>query len=111
MEISKTKNKNPLPPIKYHSGIRLPPDRFCLHAPNYVLKSQNIDNGSMNESQQVMMMNEMPSMPSATSNILTSRQVFTGGSIQQQSNNMSVFPPSSAIKRPRNDDDDDDYDI
>jgi hypothetical protein len=42
MEISKTKNKNPLPPIKYHTGIRLPPDRFCLHAPNYVLKTQAV---------------------------------------------------------------------
>ena len=42
MEISKTKNKNPLPPIKYHTGIRLPPDRFCLHAPNYVLKTQTV---------------------------------------------------------------------
>lgn len=42
MEISKAKNKNPLPPIKISSGIRLPPDRFCLHAPNYTLKSQNV---------------------------------------------------------------------
>ena len=42
MEISKTKNKNPLPSIKYHSGIRLPPDRFCLHAANYNLKTQNV---------------------------------------------------------------------
>ena len=42
MEISKAKNKNPLPLIKISSGIRLPPDRFCLHAQNYVLKSQNV---------------------------------------------------------------------
>ncbi len=42
MEISKSKNKNPLPPIKYHAGIRLPPDRFCLHAQNYALKTPNV---------------------------------------------------------------------
>ena len=42
MEISKTKNKNPLPPIKYHAGIRLPPDRFCLHGQNFALKAQNV---------------------------------------------------------------------
>ena len=42
MEISKAKNKNPLPPIKYHAGIRLPPDRFCLHSQNYVLKTPNV---------------------------------------------------------------------
>ena len=42
MEISKSKNKNPLPPIKDHSGIRLPPDRFCLHAQNFLLKTQQV---------------------------------------------------------------------
>jgi hypothetical protein len=40
MEISKNKNKHPLPPIRYQGGIRLPPDRFCLHGTNYVFKSQ-----------------------------------------------------------------------
>ena len=40
IEISKTKNKNPLPQIKYHSSIKLPPDRFCLHGANYTLKSE-----------------------------------------------------------------------
>jgi transcription initiation factor TFIID subunit 9B len=43
MEISKSKNKNPLPSIKFSAGIRLPPDRFCLHAPNYLLKSQAVN--------------------------------------------------------------------
>jgi hypothetical protein len=42
LEICKTKNKNPLPSIKYHSGIRLPPDRFCLHSANYVLKKESV---------------------------------------------------------------------
>jgi hypothetical protein len=43
MEISKSKNKNPLPPIKYHGGgIRLPPDRFCLHGQNFMLRTPNV---------------------------------------------------------------------
>lgn len=42
IELSKNKNKNPLPPIKDHSGIRLPPDRFCLHAQNFFLKTQQV---------------------------------------------------------------------
>ena len=42
MEISKSKNKNPLPPIKYHAGIRLPHDRFCLYGQNFMLKTPNV---------------------------------------------------------------------
>ncbi|KAH0626125.1 hypothetical protein JD844_000906 [Phrynosoma platyrhinos] len=33
------KNQTPLPLIKPYSGPRLPPDRYCLTAPNYRLKS------------------------------------------------------------------------
>ncbi|CAI9736526.1 transcription initiation factor TFIID subunit 9 [Octopus vulgaris] len=39
MEIVRTKNSQPLPLIKPYSGPRLPPDRYCLTAPNYKLKS------------------------------------------------------------------------
>lgn len=35
MEISKDKNGQVLPLIKPYSGLRLPPDRYCLSAPNY----------------------------------------------------------------------------
>ncbi|NXR50179.1 TAF9 factor, partial [Hippolais icterina] len=33
------KNQTPLPLIKPYSGPRLPPDRYCLTAPNYHLRS------------------------------------------------------------------------
>uniref|UniRef100_A0A2K5C5Y1 Transcription initiation factor TFIID subunit 9 n=1 Tax=Aotus nancymaae TaxID=37293 RepID=A0A2K5C5Y1_AOTNA len=33
------RNQTPLPLIKPYSGPRLPPDRYCLTAPNYRLKS------------------------------------------------------------------------
>lgn len=39
MEIVRNKNSQPLPLIKPYSGPRLPPDRYCLIAPNYKLKS------------------------------------------------------------------------
>ncbi|XP_078268061.1 transcription initiation factor TFIID subunit 9 [Rhinoraja longicauda] len=39
LEISRQKNQNPLPLIKPYAGPRLPPDRYCLTAPNYKLKS------------------------------------------------------------------------
>lgn len=39
LEVAKQKNTQPLPLIKPHSGIRLPPDRHCLLAANYKLRA------------------------------------------------------------------------
>ena len=39
LDIARQRNQTPLPWIKPYSGPRLPPDRYCLTAPNYRLKS------------------------------------------------------------------------
>ncbi|XP_034463221.1 transcription initiation factor TFIID subunit 9 isoform X1 [Hippoglossus hippoglossus] len=39
LEVARQKNQAPLPLIKPYTGPRLPPDRYCLTAPNYRLKS------------------------------------------------------------------------
>uniref|UniRef100_A0A2K6ATJ4 Transcription initiation factor TFIID subunit 9 n=1 Tax=Macaca nemestrina TaxID=9545 RepID=A0A2K6ATJ4_MACNE len=39
LDITRQINQTPLPLIKPYSGPRLPPDRYCLTAPNYRLKS------------------------------------------------------------------------
>uniref|UniRef100_A0A803TK00 TATA-box binding protein associated factor 9b n=1 Tax=Anolis carolinensis TaxID=28377 RepID=A0A803TK00_ANOCA len=39
LDIARQKNQTPLPLIKPYSGPRLPPDRYCLTAPNYRLRS------------------------------------------------------------------------
>ncbi|GBP18059.1 Transcription initiation factor TFIID subunit 9 [Eumeta japonica] len=39
LEIARGKNVNPLPTIKPHCGLRLPPDRYCLSGCNYRLKA------------------------------------------------------------------------
>ncbi|NXN00797.1 TAF9 factor, partial [Sylvia borin] len=39
LDIARQKNQTPLPLIKPYSGPRLPPDRYCLTAPNYHLRS------------------------------------------------------------------------
>lgn len=39
LEVAKQKNMQPLPTIKPHSGVRLPPDRHCLLAANYKLRA------------------------------------------------------------------------
>lgn len=40
MEVAQSKNSIPLPSVKPHCGIRLPPDCYCLTACNYKLKAQ-----------------------------------------------------------------------
>lgn len=40
-EIARQKNSQPLPSIRSHTGLRLPPDRYSLVACNYRLKSAN----------------------------------------------------------------------
>ena len=39
MEVARSKNTVPLPTVKPHCGIRLPPDCHCLAACNYKLKT------------------------------------------------------------------------
>lgn len=38
LELARNKNKSPLPLVKPHCGLRLPPDRHCLNSCNYTLK-------------------------------------------------------------------------
>ncbi|KAK9504396.1 hypothetical protein O3M35_010736 [Rhynocoris fuscipes] len=39
LEVARSKNSIPLPSVKPHCGIRLPPDRYCFSACNFRLKS------------------------------------------------------------------------
>ncbi|XP_019878633.1 transcription initiation factor TFIID subunit 9 [Aethina tumida] len=39
LECAHVKNYTPLPSIKPHCGLRLPPDRYCLSSCNYTLKN------------------------------------------------------------------------
>ena len=40
IEIARQKNRLPLPQIQAKSGLRLPPDRYCLTSTNYKVKAQ-----------------------------------------------------------------------
>uniref|UniRef100_A0A182P2Z6 Transcription initiation factor TFIID subunit 9 n=1 Tax=Anopheles epiroticus TaxID=199890 RepID=A0A182P2Z6_9DIPT len=39
LEIARVRNATPLPLIKTHCGLRLPPDRYCLSSCNYKLRA------------------------------------------------------------------------
>lgn len=45
---ARNKNNSPLPLIKPHCGIRLPPDRHCLNSCNYTLKNNQKKQNKMN---------------------------------------------------------------
>ncbi|KAH8364923.1 hypothetical protein KR200_004326 [Drosophila serrata] len=40
-KVAELRNNMPLPPIKPHCGLRLPPDRYCLTGVNYKLRASN----------------------------------------------------------------------
>lgn len=37
LELAAERNKRPLPPINRSTGLRLPPEKYCLTQPNWVL--------------------------------------------------------------------------
>ncbi|KAK0088821.1 hypothetical protein PV325_010615 [Microctonus aethiopoides] len=39
LDVARAKNNIPLPFVKPNNGLRLPPDRYCLNATNYKLKT------------------------------------------------------------------------
>lgn len=45
LDVARTRNANPLPPIKPQCGLRLPPDRYCLSACNFRLKKATRSSG------------------------------------------------------------------
>ncbi|XP_075220304.1 TBP-associated factor 9 isoform X1 [Lycorma delicatula] len=49
LEIARTKNNTPLPLVKPHCGVRLPPDRYCLNSCNYRMRSHNSNNKKMKQ--------------------------------------------------------------
>lgn len=42
MELARSKNATPLPLIKTHCGLRLPPERHCLLSANYKLRAAEL---------------------------------------------------------------------
>lgn len=46
LDLTRIRNSSPLPLIKPNSGLRLPPDRYCLSSCNYRLKNKKQGAGS-----------------------------------------------------------------
>ncbi|KAJ3589328.1 hypothetical protein NHX12_010173 [Muraenolepis orangiensis] len=76
LEVARQKNQTPLPLIKPYTGPRLPPDRYCLTAPNYRLKTiqkktvQNVlINPSLIGSKNILITTNMVSQSSASESL------------------------------------------
>ncbi|KAM6985861.1 transcription initiation factor TFIID subunit 9 [Aplochiton taeniatus] len=101
LEVARQKNQTPLPLIKPYTGPRLPPDRYCLTAPNYRLKSiqKKVTSSSGRVTVPRLSVGSMSSRPSTptmgqcTASIQSISKVGPPGSLSGQ--RFSVQIPSS----------------
>ncbi|XP_049729280.1 transcription initiation factor TFIID subunit 9B isoform X2 [Elephas maximus indicus] len=122
LDIARQKNQTPLPLIKPYAGPRLPPDRYCLTAPNYRLKSlikKGPNQGRLVPRLSVGAVSSRPTTPTivpattAVQNVLINPSMMGPKNILITTNmasSQNTTNESNPLKR-RHDDDDDDNDI
>lgn len=90
VELARQKNCQPLPAIKPHTGLRLPPDRYCLISANYRHKSLKKPSRL-----QASMPNMSPRLTlSSQPNLSANRNVKT---VSQATNEVSKLPGSLSL--------------
>ncbi|KAL7631359.1 UNVERIFIED_CONTAM: hypothetical protein RMT77_018338 [Armadillidium vulgare] len=89
LELSRTRNANPLPAIKTQCGVRLPPDRYCLSACNMQIKSSKKGSGSKGGSSAIK-----PSISMVTTKTGNNQTVTL---VQKASNAVSAAPPQKLV--------------
>ncbi|KAM4818965.1 transcription initiation factor TFIID subunit 9B isoform 4-T5 [Thomomys bottae] len=100
LDIARQKNQTPLPLIKPYSGPRLPPDRYCLTAPNYRLKSlvkKGPNQGRLVPRLSVAGVSSRPITPTMATpqSVSISNKIITPGTATSQRFTMQM-PPSQA---------------
>ncbi|XP_055294179.1 transcription initiation factor TFIID subunit 9B isoform X4 [Moschus berezovskii] len=120
LDIARQKNQTPLPLIKPYAGPRLPPDRYCLTAPNYRLKSlikKGPNQGRLVPRLSVGAVSSRPTTPSivpattAVQNVLLNPSMIGPKNILITTNMVSsqnTANESNPLKRKHEDDDDND---
>nr|XP_046266526.1 transcription initiation factor TFIID subunit 9 isoform X2 [Scatophagus argus] len=118
LEIARQKNQTPLPLIKPYAGPRLPPDRYCLTAPNYRLKSiqKKVSSSAGRISVPRLSVGAVSSRPStptlatpstpAVSNVLINPSLIGSKNILITTNMVSQNSGGESLKRKHEDDDD-----
>ncbi|XP_076982766.1 transcription initiation factor TFIID subunit 9B-like [Tamandua tetradactyla] len=106
LDIARQKNQTPLPLIKPYAGPRLPPDRYCLTAPNYRLKSL-IKKGGPNQGRLVPRLSvgavsSRPTTPTlaAPQTVSVPNKVATPVSVTSQRFTVQIPPSQSTPAKP-----------
>ncbi|XP_047571294.1 transcription initiation factor TFIID subunit 9B isoform X2 [Lutra lutra] len=119
LDIARQKNQTPLPLIKPYAGPRLPPDRYCLTAPNYRLKSlikKGPNQGRLVPRLSVGAVSSRPSTPTvvpattAVQNVLINPSIIGPKNIliTNMVSSQNMPNESNPLKRKHEDDDDND---
>ncbi|XP_032696541.1 transcription initiation factor TFIID subunit 9B isoform X2 [Lontra canadensis] len=119
LDIARQKNQTPLPLIKPYAGPRLPPDRYCLTAPNYRLKSlikKGPNQGRLVPRLSVGAVSSRPSTPTVVPTTTAVQNVLINPSIIGPKNilitnmvsSQNMPNESNPLKRKHEDDDDND---
>uniref|UniRef100_A0A2P2HYG2 Transcription initiation factor TFIID subunit 9-like n=1 Tax=Hirondellea gigas TaxID=1518452 RepID=A0A2P2HYG2_9CRUS len=95
LDIARSRNANPLPPIKAQCGLRLPPDRYCLSACNYKLKKA--PRGMLSRAAKASMgnSNAKPTVSMVTSKSGSNQQTVT--LVQKQPNLIPTGPQGKIV--------------
>ncbi|KAG7249223.1 hypothetical protein CRUP_006920, partial [Coryphaenoides rupestris] len=111
LEVARQKNQTPLPLIKPYTGPRLPPDRYCLTAPNYRIKSIQKKRFTVQipSSQSAVSKAATPSTPTVQ-NVLINPSLIGSKNLLITTNINMVSQGSAGESLKRKHEDDDDYD-
>lgn len=100
LEVARAKNNSPLPLIKPHCGIRLPPDRYSLNSCNYRLRNYKKQLGKQNPLGAPISLTNHPRIQ------LTPGGMMSGGTSTMKMHQMSgnvqgaVSKPSAMVSSP-----------
>nr|XP_058165866.1 transcription initiation factor TFIID subunit 9B-like [Dasypus novemcinctus] len=105
LDIARQKNQTPLPLIKPYAGPRLPPDGYCLTAPNYRLKSlikKGPNQGRLVPRLSVGAISSRPTTPTiaAPQTVSVPNKVATPVSVTSQRFTVQIPPAQSTSTKP-----------
>ncbi|XP_077002077.1 transcription initiation factor TFIID subunit 9B-like [Tamandua tetradactyla] len=105
LDIARQRNQIPLPPIKPYAGPRLPPDRYCVTAPNYRLKSlikKGPNQGRLVPRLSVGAVSSRPTTPTlaAPQTVSVPNKVATPVSVTSQRFTVQIPPSQSTPAKP-----------
>ncbi|GLG99848.1 Transcription initiation factor TFIID subunit 9 [Gryllus bimaculatus] len=109
LDVARSKNNTPLPFVKPHCGLRLPPDRYCLSACNYRLKNdlkkppnkQAVNIGSSLSNASNFLSNSVTTSVAGSGNLKLPGKQGQGLSIVKRPTTLATVSRTQAITGPK----------